>query len=290
MEILPINDSNLDAAVAFVVRVNQDSAHNISYFGETEAEITADFTAIQPPEGYSFIAVSEDGQLCGLFGVEVDTELGRCWLLGPLVDHEDWEAVAGTLYDLIQAELPGEIVDQEMYFGKRNNRVQEFAIKQGFTNHGEGAVLTLDLSRRERIPTSNVSDFQEKFTTDFIALHAILFPNTYYSADQLIKLTENPDKHLFVCIKNEKLVGYVFIQTRQAFNDGYIDFLGVDEAIRRQGVGRQLVNEALNWVQTIPFVEKVTLTVNTDNVSGMQMYAGLGFQTESVSQSFRKRT
>jgi ribosomal protein S18 acetylase RimI-like enzyme len=290
MKILSLNNSRLDAAVEFTARVNQDPEHNISYFGETETEIKEDFVTILPPEGYSYIAISGGGELSGLLGVEMDMELGRCWLLGPLVDHESWESIAEGLYTASLAELPDEIVDQEIYCGRRNVRVQNFALNQGFEVQSESAVLTLDVSQRAPLSAPNVSDFDGKFATAFKTLHEDLFPNTYYSAEQLIEQAEEPNKRLLVYSRTEKLAGYIFIQVRQAFNDGYIDFLGVDETFRRQGVGSHLVNAALNWAGRFPFVEKATITVNTENTSALQMYAGLGFRTESVSQSYRKRT
>lgn len=289
-EILPLSDAQLEDAVGFVVRVNQEPTHNISYFGGAEAEIRADFDTIRPPEGYTYIAISGDGQLTGLLGVELDVELGRCWLMGPLVAHRDWQALAGNLYDAIMAKLPREIVDQEIYCGKQNIRVQEFALAQGFEISAGGAVLTLDLGQRERKPAPKVTPFEERYAPELNELHASLFPNTYYSADQLINLAEEPDKGLFIQTQSGKLAGYTFIQAREAFKDGYIDFLGVVEAFRRQGIALSLVSGALNWVQTFPFAEKATLTVSTENEAALQMYTKLGFQTESVSQAYRKRT
>lgn len=290
MQIIPLNDSLLEAAIAFVARLNRHSAHNISYFSETAAEIKADFATIHPPQGYTYLAVSDDGQLHGLFGVEIDRELGRCWLLGPLVDHENWETIAESLYQTILADLPREITDQEMFFGKENTKVRAFAVNQGFTYETEGAVLSLDISQCDLKPEHEISEFETAFTADLGALHDNLFPNTYYSPDQLIKMAEDPDKQLFVHLHNGKLVGYLFIQAREAFQDGYLDFLGVEQGFRRQGIGRSLVAGALNWLQAFPYVSKLTLTIRMDDFAARQLYASLGFQTESVSQSFRKRS
>jgi hypothetical protein len=84
-----IEDANLDEVISFVVHQNQDLTHNISYFGDTEEEIRADFSIIQPPAGYGFIATGDDGYVSGFLGVEMDLELGRSWLFGPLVDQPD---------------------------------------------------------------------------------------------------------------------------------------------------------------------------------------------------------
>jgi len=66
----PLDDSNLDEAIGFIARLNQIKAHNIGYLGESALEIAADVRAIQPPEGYGRIMVSDHGQLVGLLGKE----------------------------------------------------------------------------------------------------------------------------------------------------------------------------------------------------------------------------
>jgi ribosomal protein S18 acetylase RimI-like enzyme len=77
---------------------------------------------------------------------------------------------------------------------------------------------------------------------------------------------------------------------REAARDGYIDFIGVDEGFRRQGIGTHLAASGIRWALQFPFVKKISLTVKPDNIPAMQMYQSLGFKTESVSQAYRKRT
>jgi ribosomal protein S18 acetylase RimI-like enzyme len=289
MKTVPLDDVNLDAAISFITRLNQIKAHSIGYLSQSVREIAADVTAIQAPDGYGFIMVSDLGQLIGLLGLEFDIELGRSWLYGPLVEYEDWDAIADQLYEAVMATLPSEIRDQEIYCHKENIRVQEFARRQGFIFYSEGAVLTLGVGEKGYLPNSNSLKFVEEYTDQFIVLHARLFPNTYYSGEQLIKLAEDDDKHLFVHLLDDNLVGYTFIQGREAYRDGYIDFLGVDEQFRHQGIGMSLISSALNWFFQLPYVEKVTLTVNTENTTAMAIYQGLGFKIESVSQAYRRK-
>ena len=261
MKILSLTGSRLDEAVTFVTRIIQDSANHIGYFDETEKEIRAEVTAIQPPEGQGFIAIAGDGNLIGLLGAEIDKELGRCWLYGPLIDHQGWNSIADRLYDAILAILPKEICDQEIYCGSNNARVHEFAIRQGFAFHSEGVTLTLVDMQWNHIPELISPAFNEKYSDEFTLLHARLFPNTYYSAKQLIKMAQDSHKQLFVHIKDGKLCGFVFIQAREVSRDGYIDFIGVDETARRHGIGKQLVACASNWALSLPQIDKITLTV-----------------------------
>lgn len=290
MEIVPLDASNLDAAIAFLVRLNRIEEHNIAYLSESTAEITADVKAIQPPEGFGRLMISDHEQLIGLLGVELDLELGRCWLYGPLVEHKDWDFIADQLYGAVLSTLPPEINDQEIYCHKQNVRLQSFALRQGFSFNTEGAVLTLSDGQQRYHPISDSQEFIEEYTDQFIDLHADLFPNTYYSGEQLIKLAEDDDKSLLIYLVNDDLAGYVFIQVREAYRDGYIDFVGVSKSFRRKGIGKSLISSALNWFFQFPYVEKVTLTVNTDNTQAMSMYQELGFKVESVSPAYRKRS
>ncbi|MFL7891082.1 MAG: GNAT family N-acetyltransferase [Anaerolineales bacterium] len=284
-----IEDANLDEVISFVVHQNQDLTHNISYFGDTEEEIRADFSIIQPPAGYGFIATGDDGYVSGFLGVEMDLELGRSWLFGPLVDQPDWNTIADQLYEASLDERPTQIADQEIFCHTQNTRVQEFAIRHGFTFHSEGAVLTLDISKYESHELFDIVEFDEIYSLQFAALHAELFPNTYYSAEQLIDLSKEDDKTLMLHLINGNLVGYVFVQARPASKDGYIDFVGVAQGYRRQGIGRGLVRMAVEWAVERPYVDKITLTVNTGNEGAMNLYHSLGFVTEMVSRSYRKQ-
>lgn len=290
LKIVPLEETNLEQGIHFITRLNTNLEHRISYFGETREEIAADLKASQPPEGYGFIAVDKGGKLCGLFGVELDKELGRCWLLGPFVDHGDWDVIADQLYDAILTALPGEITNQELYFPQQNKGLYEFALRHGFEFYSAGAVLTLYPGQELNIPKSRNQDLDEEHTEQFLSLHDALFPNTYYSGEQLLKLAEEDDKHLLVHQVDDKIAGYIFIQVREAAQDGYIDFIGVDENHRRQGIGRLLAASGIKWAFQFPFVQKITLTVKPDNAPAVRMYHSLGFETESVANGYRKNT
>jgi ribosomal protein S18 acetylase RimI-like enzyme len=82
----------------------------------------------------------------------------------------------------------------------------------------------------------------------------------------------------------------LFAQGRDASQEGYIDFMAVDERFQQEGVGKSLVARALNWVFQLPYIEKATLTINTENTLAGRMYQGLGFKMENVSQAYRKRS
>jgi ribosomal protein S18 acetylase RimI-like enzyme len=289
MKILPLSESRLDDVVAFVVRLNREGAHHISDFGETEAEVNDDLKSILPPEGNGYLAIIDHGAIAGLLGVEIDLELGRCWLFGPLVDHEAWESVADALYDKIMTIIPPEINDQQLSYDAANKNVEKFAVRHGFTYFTEAVVLTLHKSSRHLIPAATNREFEEKFIKQFTALHANLFPNTYYSGQQLVEKAKYPDNQLFIRTREGNLAGYIFIQARKSSQAAYIDFLGVDERVRREGIGRHLLASGLNWAFSHPEVQKVDLTVRASDVPAIRLYESMGFSAGRTVKGYRKR-
>ena len=290
MQIKKIEASNIEEAIRLVFLLNQDPANKISYFGETRDEIEADFATVQPPEGYCFIAASDQGRVVGFCGIEIDLELGRSWLLGPLVDDTDWDATADLLYQAILANLPAEITNQELYFPVQNEWLEQFAARHGFAYHTAGAVLLLDVRQRQTRDAPGVIEFDADYADQLGSLHAELFPKTYYSAGQLIELARQEDKKMLIQTNQEQLAGYIFVQLRPASRDMYIDFLGVDRHYRRQGIARDLVAKAVEWAVEKPYVESVTLTVGGDNEAAISLYHSLGFNTQSVARAYRKQT
>jgi ribosomal protein S18 acetylase RimI-like enzyme len=290
LKIFSLTDSNLEQGIDLITRLNKRPEHKISYFGESQEEIAEDLKVSQPPDGYGFIAAVPNNGFCGLFGVELDKELGRSWLLGPFVDHEKWDVIADQLYDAIQESLPGEVANQELFFPEENTRVYEFALRHGFEFYSAGAVLTLDAGKKVDLPGDAGQDLDVKYSSQFMDLHEDLFPNTYYSGKQLLKLAEDDDKCLLVHQVDDSIAGYIFIQARESAREGYIDFIGVDKSFRRHGIGRRLAASGINWAFQFPLVEKITLTVKPDNTPAIQLYHNLGFKTQSVSQAYRKQT
>ena len=71
LKIIPLQDLNFEQGINFITRLNKMPEHKISYFGESQEEISEDLKTSQPPEGYAFIAVIPEEEICGLFGFDL---------------------------------------------------------------------------------------------------------------------------------------------------------------------------------------------------------------------------
>jgi ribosomal protein S18 acetylase RimI-like enzyme len=92
---------------------------------------------------------------------------------------------------------------------------------------------------------------------------------------------------LFIDTVGDDLRGYIFVQVDPDAGEGYIDFIGVDERYRRQGIGKLLLAAALHWMFSFSTIEKVELTVNATNTAAVRLYDGFGFQRGQRMCAFR---
>lgn len=323
MLFLPLTPDYRRAAARFLSRLNPQPEHQICYLGLAESEIAAELSAVLPPDGYSLGALDEAGRLVGFLGVEMDPSLGRAWLFGPFAEAAAWQAVADQLYQAALELVPPEIVDQELCGRLENIRLAEFARRHGFRAGSPAASLGLPRPAEPKIrpgasgrdiglsqvgpgfPSAQIHsdpitlerpvlDAADREAAHLIAeqldaLHNSLFPNTYFSAAQLVVMSADADKRLQIELVDGQLAGYIFVQTRPSSQDAYIDFLGVAEPYRRRGIARRLLANSLEWAFARPSVERVTLTVHTANTAAIALYESAGFHTLHAMIGYRKR-
>jgi ribosomal protein S18 acetylase RimI-like enzyme len=116
-------------------------------------------------------------------------------------------------------------------------------------------------------------------------LHDALFPNTHTTGAALVA-TRDPAKRRLVVELEGEVVGYVAVE-RQADGGGYIDFLGVDPAHRRRGIGAGLVRAGVAALGELR-CDHFELTVREANTGARALYSSLGFVEERVIVPFRR--
>jgi ribosomal protein S18 acetylase RimI-like enzyme len=132
----------------------------------------------------------------------------------------------------------------------------------------------------------------QKITRDyyepFKLLHSKLFPGSYYTGTQLItKLGEK--NTVYIETENQTLLGFIRGKLEEDTQEGYIDFVGVRESVRQQGIGKKLVTAIIHWIfNSFPQTETITLTVYEDNLPAVKLYRTLGFQQIQLLQGYRK--
>ncbi len=289
MEIIPCMD-RFEELVGFVTRLNSDGAHHIGFFGEGIADIRASLAECLIPPADGFRLAYESDQLVGVFGVDTDSEIGRAWLFGPLVDHDDWHTIADQLYAEVLSLIPVDIRDYDLFCDVQNIHVEAFAARHGFPLRSENAVMTMlregykPAAKRQ----TQISTYQEDLFEQFEKLHKALFPNAYFTARQIVEKVDG-NHQLLLVLEDVQLLAYHFCKIEPEAELGYVDFIGTDAAARGRGIGADLLASGIDWMLSAPSTKKVSLTVNADNVPARSLYEKFGFVTERVMRGYRKR-
>jgi ribosomal protein S18 acetylase RimI-like enzyme len=291
VKIVRLNAAQLAETAAFISRLQADKTHQIAYFGNEAAEIAAAIQTFDPP-GNVLLAYQSEA-LIGLLGVDTDADSHRAWLYGPLVDHPDWQVVADALYDaaLRLDMIPAFVRDEEMFVDAANTNVAVFAAGHRFIPGTPQASLRLG---RDTLPQladeADVIALTKPQHQGFIRLHDSLFPNTYFSGQQIIQRLGERDRVFVVYVPQVDVIpiGYIYAKIDAEATDGYIDFLGVYEPFRRKGIAKGLISTAINWLFSYSEIEAVTLTVDAANTAALTLYTSLGFTHLQTLQSYRK--
>jgi ribosomal protein S18 acetylase RimI-like enzyme len=74
------------------------------------------------------------------------------------------------------------------------------------------------------------------------------------------------------------VLGYLYAALEDSSGDGTIEFVGVRADTRGQGIGRQLLQTALQWLFEIKHVPQATLVVNDNLTNARALYESVGFR------------
>jgi ribosomal protein S18 acetylase RimI-like enzyme len=287
LTILPCGNEHLEELIHFIIRLNDDAAHHIGYFGIGEEEVRAslDESTIATADGFRL--AYENEKLVGAFGVDVNPEIGRAWLLGPIVEHANWQELADQLYSEVQSIIPQGITDWELFCDENNRHVHEFALRHGFPLRAETAIFSLgrDSYRPAKVDGLEITDFQNRFFEQFETLHNEIFPKTYFTAKQIVEKLGS-ERRLLTAVQDGQLLGYNFCKIESEL--GYIDFIGTAASARKQGVGSALLTSGINWMFSSPTVSKINLTVHAGNEPARALYKKFGFDIERITRGYRK--
>jgi ribosomal-protein-alanine N-acetyltransferase len=88
---------------------------------------------------------------------------------------------------------------------------------------------------------------------------------------------------LTVAELEEKIVAYCIVY--HVLDEGEVARIAVDEAVRRQGIGRRLLDYT-SHVSLEKGVKRLMLDVRTSNVSAQNFYQAYGFQIDGIRKKF----
>ena len=114
-------------------------------------------------------------------------------------------------------------------------------------------------------------------------------PATKYSAEELQSVLADDKTPVFVCERYGTVAGHAFCVLEETAGSAvlrelkslYIDDICVDEAFRRQGVGKELYRHVLEYAKTLGCYH-VTLNVWCCNPGALEFYESLGMKSLKI--------
>jgi ribosomal protein S18 acetylase RimI-like enzyme len=272
----------------FISTYNPVGQHHIGYFGVTPEDIRQTVLMLNLRYDRSFrLALNGEHQV-GVMGVDIDKEIGRAWLYGPLVTADDWAVTADTLYEEVQKAIPREIIEHEMFVDAQNVNCLAFAERFGFLRYKDMSIYYITPDRVASLPEADADEWDDRFADQLVALHDRLFPRSNYTLAYMLAEREK-GAQLLTLSDGTRLSGYFFGRAEPESGEAYVDLVGVDESFRRSGAGRRLMLAGLARLRRMPGLRQINLTVATENESARRLYDSLGFVKERDMNSFRKR-
>ncbi len=235
-----------------------------------------------------FAMASQDNEIIGAFGAEIDPELGRSWLRGPFVDKtQDWDKTATELLASLMNILPPSINRLDSFLNITHHQGNQFYLQHDFEQKQLVHVYTAKPMNDANKPTVYCQPLQQKFHSEFIALHDTIFPGTYYTGQQIIDRL-NETEQVFVYIDEAVVQGYIYATVHKEANEGMIEFVGVNAEARGQGIGRKLLATAIRWLFEEKSTPQISLTVLDNLANARALYESVGFHLTYTGVNMRK--
>jgi len=109
------------------------------------------------------------------------------------------------------------------------------------------------------------------------------YPTPWSRRAFVSELTENAYAHYLVARLGQRVVGYIGMWF--VIDEGHITNVAVHPDARNRGVGRQLMQAAMDLARLSGGV-RVTLEVRISNAVAQHLYSSLGFQTVGVRRGY----
>jgi len=251
-----------------------------SWSGESPDELRERLAKYLDDSELQYLLLESPGRLSGAMGAEYDLSLGRAWLHGPHVTDEDWEGGADTLFSELLATLPPEVEHLTAYVNTRNSRARGFLAARGFSERDtESHEFWLKPWGDRGVAESCTVDLGPEHRESFSVLYDSLFPAAYYSASRVIEMIGRTH-HVDVVAEGSEVLGFAVAASEVEEAPGEVQFLGVREDCRGKGLGRGLLQSAVNWLFDEAHVPRISLNVDADILTARKLYESVGFRLQ----------
>ena len=277
---------DLAAVIGFVALLNVKAEHRIGYLGDRPEEVRQELLEYGAIDNAFMVRQNDD--IVGFMAMDIDDELGRSYLLGPFVDHDDWGGIANRLVSECLAIVPDNATVQlEMFFDLANRNLARLGQALRFETYKDVRTLRFDRSDLDDIEPGTAIPVEPRHHDSLVKLHDRTFPNTHLPGARMIDAFGDY-KACFVRTESDEVVGYAYLEVDETTGSASLEFVGTAERARGQGIGGDLVRTVLHWVFGFESVSATWLVVDENNTGAQKIYERLGWTVVHRLTSMRR--
>lgn len=272
-------------AAATFAQINAVERSHIGYCGTDPAEIEA--TLREDFKLNEILFAYEKGEIVGVLAFDYDVDDKQADVWGPFLQENQSVEVAKRLWDA--HPLTSKKWSFHFFINTKNRTATQFvtsilgAKQQGIhlalikekQNHTQSALPPIEI---------DLTNADEKEA--FIQLHRSAFPRAYYSGEEIISRLDH-HKRLFLSKHDDHVSGYVYLEANPEFGEGSVEFIAVDPVMQKRSIGRELLNQAIDFLFKEESIQDLALTVSTETKGAIRLYRSVGFHDRYELAAFQ---
>jgi len=256
--------------------------------GADVAAHAAELARLPVDEAAFWVVEEAGGRLQAVAGCEFDPVIGRAWLRGPVaVDAQALARCGPPLLRALEAGLPG-LACFDAFPSESDAALNALYESAAYRRVDVHRVLQAPLAAPAGAPDPRVRRATAADLPALLALHHALFPTGYLKDEDVAEALARPDRCVLVACADGAVAGYLVARDEAQDDEAYVDYLGVDETRRGDGLGAGLLQCAMRWGWELGR-HHASLTARRDRLAALALYQRLGYVQVSAGVQWRRQ-
>lgn len=286
MHISELEVKDLHKVAEWLYHMNEQDHHYVAWMASDPNEIFEQiWTLTQFTDPLAYVAW-KDNEIIGFLGLLPFFDQKLCRLLGPFAIEDSQEVIEG-LWDKASLTVHLHFDVAKVACFDSNKELLAFTKRHEFELYNVEKTLALHKHSFEASNSdhSHIINVLEDDRSDIAKLHPSA---AYYTTDEMMRLSKEPENHLWGYQKDGNLTGYIYLETIIEGEEGEICFVNVASSEQGEGIGTSLIEYALHYAFHALSLDVVTISVRNQNQEAEKLYRILGFREINTIYAYEK--
>lgn len=180
-----------------------------------------------------------------------------------------------------------EVREFQFFINEENSMQQAFMKELKAKEQGKHLILEIRKENFNEVLEMTSTPFSQNEFHEFQKLHNELFPGTYYDASILVERIDKSNILKILKGDSNEFKGYAYFEVYPETGEASLEYIGISNDYRNQGLGTLLLKEVLSEMFTYPQIESINLTVEHTNDQANTVYKRAGFEQKHKMISYR---